>query len=76
MSTITVAVPAPLDAAMAERIKAVGASSKEEYMLNLVEADCAVSEFESVLARRAAGPFGPLPSDWKEQVRTAARSRA
>lgn len=76
MSTITVAVPDPLDAAMGERIKAVGARSKEEYLLSLVEADCAASELEEVLAQRAAGPFGPLPADWKEQVRAAARKLA
>ena len=50
MSTITVALPAPLDAAMLERVKAVGARSKEAYLLRLVEADCAASEFEQVLA--------------------------
>ena len=76
MSTITVAVPDPLDAAMGERIKAVGARSKEEYLLGLVEADCAASELEDVLEQRAAGPFAPLPADWKAQVRSAARNRA
>ena len=75
MSTITVAVPDPLDAAMHERIKAVGARSKEEYLLSLVEADCAASELEQVLARRAQGPFAPLPEDWKDLVRVAARER-
>ena len=76
MSTVTVAVPDPLDAAMAERIKTVGARSKEEYLLSLVEADCSASELESVLAQRIAGPFVPLSADWKVQVRTAARGLA
>ena len=76
MSTVTVAVPDPLDAAMTERIKTVGARSKEEYLLSLVEADCAASELESVLEQRVAGPFAPLPDDWKLQVRTAARGLA
>ncbi len=76
MSTITVAVPDLLDAAMAERIKAIGARSREEYLLNLVEADCAASELEALLTERTAGPFAPLPGDWKDQVRTAARRKA
>jgi len=76
MSTITVAVPDPLDAAMAERMKAVGARSKEEYLLSLVEADCAASDLEELLAQRAVGPFAPLPDDWKDKVRTAAADRA
>jgi len=76
MSTITVAVPDPLDAAMADRIKTIGARSKEEYLLSLVEADCAASELENVLVRRAAGPFAPLLADWKDQVRMAARADA
>ena len=42
MSTLTVAIPDPLDAALAERVSATGARSKEEYVLGLVEADCAV----------------------------------
>ncbi|HEY2893141.1 MAG TPA: hypothetical protein VGJ16_02975 [Pirellulales bacterium] len=72
MSTITVAVPEPLDAALVERMKAVGAISKEEYLLGLVEADCATSELEQTLEQRSAGPFAPLPSDWMDQVRKAA----
>ena len=76
MSTITVAVPDPLDAVMAERMKVVGARSTEEYLLSLVEADCSASEVEELLVQRAAGSFSPLPADWKEQVRTDARKQA
>ena len=76
MSTLTVAIPDPLDAALAERVSATGARSKEEYVLGLLEADCGVGALEQVLAERLAGPFVPLPADWQEQVRQAARARA
>ena len=76
MSTITVAVPDPLDAAMAERMNATGVRSKEEYLLGLLEADCAAGELDRVLTERLSGPFTPLPTDWQEQVRQAARARA
>ncbi len=75
MSTITVAVPDRLDAALAERMKAVGARSKEEYLLGLVEADCAASELERILAERWGGPFEPLADDWQVRVRQAAAQR-
>jgi hypothetical protein len=75
MSTITVAVPDPLDAALIERMKVVGANTKEEYLLGLVEADCAASELEQILAERSAGAFIPLPDDWMNQVREAAARR-
>jgi len=76
MSTITVAVPDPLDAALADRMSATGARSKEEYLLGLLEADCAAGTLDHVLAERLTGPFAPLPADWQEQVRQAARGRA
>ena len=76
MSTITVAIPDPLDLALAERMNDTGARSKEEYLLSLLEADCAMGGLERVLAERLAGPFVPLPVDWQEQVRQAARARA
>ena len=76
MSTITVAVPDPLDAVLAERMNASGIRSKEEYLLGLLEADCAASELDRVLSERLAGPFAPLPTDWQEQVRQAAQARA
>jgi len=75
MSTITVAVPDPLDAALVERMKAVGARSREEYLLGLVEADCAASELDQTLVQRLEGPFAPLPDDWMDQVRKAAGNR-
>lgn len=76
MSTITIAVPDPLDAALAERMNAVGARSKEEYLLALIESDCAASELERTLTARMAGPFVPLALDWKERVRQTAALRA
>jgi len=72
MSTVTVALPDPLEAALLERMSATGAHSKEEYLLALVEADCAASELERTLAARWDGPFAPLAADWREQVRQAA----
>jgi hypothetical protein len=76
MSTITVSVPDALDAALAERIKDLGALTKEEYLLGLVKADCAAGELERTLAERSAGPFQPLPEDWMNQVREFASRRA
>jgi hypothetical protein len=72
MSTVTIALPAPLDAALLERMRAVGARSKEEYLLALIESDCAATELETVLTDRLAGPFEPLEADWKQRVRQAA----
>ena len=72
MSTITIAVPDPLDTALVARMNAVGARSKEEYLLALIESDCAASELERVLVDRLAGPFEPLETDWKERVRQSA----
>ena len=72
MSTVTIALPDPLDAALRERMTAVGAHSKEEYLLALIESDCAASELERVLVNRLAGPFEPLETDWKERVRQSA----
>jgi hypothetical protein len=70
MSTLTIHLPEPLDATLAERVKTSGAASKEEYLLNLVESDCAAGTLERVLAERIAGPFAPLEPDWKNSVRT------
>ena len=72
MSTLTIAVPDALDAALAERVKVSGARSKEEYLLRLVESDCAGGELESALTERMEGPFFPLEPDWKDRVRAAA----
>ena len=72
LSTITIAVPDPLNASRTERMKALGARSKEEYLLALAAADCAASELDRTLTERLAGPFVPRAGDWKEQVREAA----
>lgn len=72
MSTLTIALPEPLDAALVERMRAVGARSKEEYLLALIESDCAASELEGILAQRLAGPFALLEADWKQRVRESA----
>ncbi len=76
MSTLTIHLPELLDATLAERVKASGARSKEEYLLSLVESDCATATLESVLAERMAGPFAPLEPDWKDRVRSTAAERA
>jgi hypothetical protein len=75
MSTLTIDLPDPLDAALTERLKASGANSKEEYLLRLVESDCAAGELEHVLAERMRGPFAPLEPDWKERVKSVAAKR-
>lgn len=76
MSTLTIDLPEPLDAALTERLKASGARSKEEYLLLLVESDCAAGELEEVLTERMRGPFGPLEPDWRKRVQRAAAKRA
>jgi len=73
MSTLTIHVPELLDATLAERAKASGAGSKEEYLLSLVESDCEAGKLERVIAERMGGPFAPLEPDWKARVRSAAR---
>jgi hypothetical protein len=75
MSTLTIHLPELLDATLAERVKASGARSKEEYLLSLVESDCEAGKLERVIAERMSGPFAPLEPDWKERVRSAAASR-
>lgn len=72
MATVTIALSDPLDAALLERMTAVGARSKEEYLLALIESDCATSELERILVDRLAGPFAQLETDWKERVRRSA----
>jgi hypothetical protein len=75
MSTLIIDLPEPLDATLAERVKTSGARSKEEYLLLLVESDCAAGALESVLTERMGGPFAPLEPDWKERVRSAGTKR-
>lgn len=72
MSNETIALPDPLDPALRERVASVGARSKEEYLLALLESDCAASELERILVDRVAGLFEPLETDWKERVRQSA----
>jgi len=75
MSTLTIHLPEPLDATLAERVKTSGAGSKEEYLLRLVESDCAEGTLERVLTERMAGPFAPLEPDWRDRVRSTASKR-
>ena len=75
MSTLTIHLPEPLDATLAERVRTSGARSKEEYLLSLVESDCAAGTLERVLTERMAGPFAPLEPDWRERVRSVAARR-
>ena len=72
MSTVTITLPDPLDAALGERARLCGAQSKEAYLLRLVESDCAAADLETVLTERLVGPFGPLDADWKARVRPSA----
>lgn len=75
MSKVTIHLPERLDATLTERVKSSGARSKEEYLLSLVESDCAAGTLETILGERMAGPFAPLEPDWKERVRNAAAKR-
>ena len=76
MSTLTIHLPEPLDATLAERVRTSGARSKEAYLLSLVESDCAAGTLEQVLADRMAGPFAPLEPDWRDRVRSTTAKRA
>jgi hypothetical protein len=75
MSMLTIYLPEPLEASLTERAKISGAGSKEEYLLGLVESDCALGTLERVLSERMTGPFAPLEPDWKERVRSEAAKR-
>lgn len=76
MSTLTIALPDVLDATLLERMKVFGARSKEEYLVRLVESDCAAHDLERVLAERLDGPFAELEPDWRDRVRATAKQRA
>ena len=76
MSTLTIDLPEALDASLAERVKSSGAHSKAEYLLGLVESDCAAATLDHLLAERLRGPFAPLEPDWKDRVRNAASKLA
>ena len=53
-------------------MKTSGARSKEEYLLSLVESDCAAGTLERVLTERMAGPFASPEPDWRDRVRNMA----
>jgi hypothetical protein len=75
MSTVTLALSDELETALAQRVEAVGAASTEEYLLQLVEEDCAQSELERILLERSEGPFIPLDPAWREKVMEKVRER-
>ena len=75
MSHITVSVPEGLAAEIEKRAKAAGFGSKEDYLLELVRADCEQSQLERTLEARVDGPFTPLEADWMDRVRDAAQRR-
>jgi hypothetical protein len=75
MSKLTIALPDNLDAMLDERAKASGAGSKEDYLVALVESDCAIGDLERVLVERLGGRFAPLEADWKDKVRKSASKR-
>ena len=75
MSQITVSLPDGLAAEMERRAKAAGFGSKEDYLLDVVRADCEQSELERKLESRIDGPFEPLEANWMDRVRQAARRR-
>jgi hypothetical protein len=68
MTSITITLSDELEAAVAERMVALGVASKEEYLLQLVEEDCAQAKLESILLERSEGPFITLDPDWQENV--------
>ena len=72
MSTVTIQLSDPLDASITERMKDTGAQSREEYLLRLVESDCAAGTLERILSDRIEGPFAPLEPDWMDKVRARA----
>jgi hypothetical protein len=75
MSTLTIALDDELETAFAQRVQAVGAASREDYLRQLVEDDCERGKIDAVLLERLKGPFVPFTpdEDWKERVRENAR---
>jgi hypothetical protein len=69
MSQLTISLPETLDEALVRRMAAAGFQNKQDYLVELVRADCAVDALEDMLEARDAGPFAPLESDWKERAR-------
>jgi hypothetical protein len=70
MSTVTIALRDELEPVVAQRLEALGAASKEEYLLQLVEDDCARAKIDAVLQERLKGPFVEFTPDdaWMERV--------
>lgn len=68
MSTVTIALPDDLDAALLDTMEREGVDSKEDFLVQLIEEHCAQSKLERVLLDRDAGPFIPLDPDWQEKV--------
>ena len=75
MTQLLISVPDNLESSLHRRVAQAGFQSDEEYIVSLVQADCAAAELEAVLESRDAGPFEPLEADWKEKVRAAAKRR-
>ncbi len=74
MSVVTISFSDSIAATLQSRAEAAGLSSTE-YLLALVRADCEQAELESLLETRLNGPFAPLGSEWKQEVRAAAGRR-
>ncbi len=75
MAQVILSLPETLEDTLARRMSAAGIHSKQEYLLELVRADCEAADLEVVLESRDAGPVEPLEADWKEKVRAAAQGR-
>ncbi|MBA2242926.1 MAG: ribbon-helix-helix protein, CopG family [Chthoniobacterales bacterium] len=75
MSVVTISLSDSIAATLESRARAAGFPSKEEYLLALVRADCEQTELESLLETRLNGPFASLGSEWKQEVRAAAKRR-
>jgi hypothetical protein len=75
--TLTIALPEELETALAQRMHAAGASSREDYLLQLIEDHCALAAIEAVLLERIAGPFVEFTPDeaWKQRIREGAMKR-
>jgi hypothetical protein len=68
VSQLTISLPDALDAELEKRASAAG-FTKQDYLLELLKADCKCAQLEAVLAERYDGPFEPLDGDWKQRVR-------
>lgn len=75
MSVVTLSLSDSIATTLQSRAEAAGLSSTEEYLLALVRADCEQAELESLLETRLDGPFAPLGTEWKQEVRAAAKRR-